>query len=58
MKYCKNCTHAIFDQLWGSYKCGIKQTSVDTHFTVDCPDYEEGNPTISKDVPEGYGEDE
>ena len=19
---CKNCEHAIFDQLWGEYKCG------------------------------------
>lgn len=51
MKYCKNCAHAIFDQLFGDYKCDITQSSVQTHFTVDCPDYEKGEPTISKDMP-------
>lgn len=59
MKYCKNCAHAIFDQIFGDYKCDITQASVNTHFTVDCPDHEAGNPTISKDFPENYvGEDE
>lgn len=27
MNTCKNCEHAIFDQLWGEYKCGLKYRS-------------------------------
>ena len=23
MDSCKNCTHAIFDEIWGEYKCKV-----------------------------------
>lgn len=58
MKYCKNCANAIFDQVFGSYKCGVSQVSVDMGYVIDCRDYEKGNPTVSKDFPEGYVEEE
>lgn len=58
MKYCKNCTNALFNKLFGEYKCDITHVSVNSHFTKDCPDYEKGNPTVSKDLPENYIEEE
>lgn len=57
MKYCKNCANAIFDPVWGEFKCSIKQHVMYTD-SVDCDDYETGKPSISKETPEGYGEDE
>lgn len=58
MKYCKNCANAIFDQVFGDYKCSITQVSVDPDSVVDCEDHANGNPTVSKDLPENYIEEE
>ena len=57
MKYCKNCTNAIFDPVWGVFKCSISEVAI-YNDTTDCADYEAGKPSISKETPEGYGEDE
>lgn len=39
---CKNCKHAIFDELWGEYKCKIKERYI--YYTrveaIDCAHYE------------------
>ena len=57
MTYCKNCANAIFDPVFGDFKCSKSEVVV-YESVVDCADYEKGNPIISKETPEGYGEDE
>lgn len=49
MNLCKTCSNAIFDPVWGEYKCSIKH--VYTSESVDCPDYKKGNP---KETEEPY----
>lgn len=57
MKYCKNCAHAIFTPVWGVFKCSISEVAI-YNDTTDCADYEAGKPSISKETPEGYEEEE
>lgn len=55
MNNCKNCANALFDKLWGDYKCKL-----DGLFRYDlsellgpaenCPDHKEGEPGISKGI--------
>lgn len=45
---CKTCKHAIFDPLWGDYKCSKTQRRVtDDEFRNGCDEYEKGVPTDS-----------
>ena len=44
---CGTCKNAIFDALWGDYKCGIKKRNV--YDEVSCPEYSKGVPQGSKD---------
>lgn len=48
---CKTCKHAIFDPLWGDYKCSEKQRCV-TVFELHkgCKEYVEGTPKDSKET--------
>lgn len=49
MNNCKNCANALYDELWGDYKC-----SLDGLFRYglpkECPDHKEGEPGISKGI--------
>ena len=48
MKNCKTCGNAIFDAVFGDYKCGISKATVRTPLNVKCKDYKEGKPKDSK----------
>lgn len=40
MENCKNCEHAVFDPLWGEYKCKVRKTRI--YILLDsseCSDY-------------------
>lgn len=40
MENCKNCEHAVFDPLWGEYKCKARETRI--YILLDsseCSDY-------------------
>lgn len=58
MIYCKNCSNAIFDPVFGEYKCSITQTVVYEISLISCDNYEKGIPETSKETPDGYGDDE
>lgn len=44
---CPTCGHAIFDALWGVYKCDVKTRAVDDNIDDPCKDYKEGKPRAS-----------
>lgn len=48
MANCAKCGNAIFDPLWGDFKCSIRQHVVYNHKNVECDDYKEGEPTETK----------
>jgi hypothetical protein len=53
MKDCTNCANALFDEVWGEYKCKeVCHVIYDTDGQVDCIYYKKGKPGISKDKPE------
>lgn len=52
MKNCTTCGNAIFDTVFGEYKCGISKTYVRTPLNVRCENYKEGKPMDSKDMHE------
>lgn len=39
---CETCSNAIFDSLFGEYKCTLKQIKIYKDF--DCKDYKNGEP--------------
>lgn len=39
---CETCSNAIFDSLFGEYKCALKQIKIYKDF--DCKDYKNGEP--------------
>lgn len=47
---CNTCHHAIFDTLWGEYKCPflIKPHTVSEEGVVDCKLYKKGEYKISR----------
>ena len=55
---CKNCNNAIFDPVFGEYKCRISERVNQNTILVACSHYEAGTPETSKETPDGYGEDE
>jgi hypothetical protein len=57
MDDCRNCTNAIFDEIWGEYKCKIdkKRHYLDGKATnTKCGYHKKGTPAISKNVPENW----
>lgn len=50
MNPCKTCEHAVFDPLWGEYKCTVKEHYIYGDVDHECPDHKEGTPAISKDI--------
>lgn len=48
MANCVNCEHAIFDEVWGEYKCRIKEHVVYNYEHVGCDSYKKGTPTPAK----------
>lgn len=57
MQNCKICEYAIFDELWGEYKCEVRQcvtynADYERMLVDDCKDYKNGVPKKSKDIQE------
>lgn len=45
MADCTECTYAVYDELWGEYKCTKKQINVfPTELYKDCKDYKKIDP--------------
>lgn len=44
---CMECKNAIFDEVWGEYKCGINKNWI-MYAHLDCEHYAEGKPQLSK----------
>lgn len=51
MSNCSTCEYAIFDELWGEYKCKIRHRRVykPGKESVNCEWYKKGEPSESKD---------
>lgn len=49
MPNCTNCSNAIFDTVWGEYKCSIYKRTVYNHEVIGCKYYNEGQPKESID---------
>ena len=39
---CKTCEHAIFDEIWGDYKCKKYEIIVHPDERLDCESYKKG----------------
>lgn len=53
MNNCSTCKHALFNPVWGEYKCSKTGLVVyDISTNENCKDYEKGEPGMSKDIPE------
>lgn len=53
MSLCQSCSRAIFNQLWGEYRCRIDDKSnphavIVPHEVTECDGYKKGEITISK----------
>lgn len=48
MANCNTCGNAIFDELWGDFKCSVYKHTVYSYRHEDCKDYKEGTPKPSK----------
>ena len=46
---CKTCKNAIFDPVWGEYKCSVLQRRVRSEPVTNCRFYKKGKPAISKE---------
>lgn len=47
---CTTCENAIFDELWGEYKCKVRQTTIPILLdSTECSDYKKGTPEMSKE---------
>lgn len=48
-KNCTTCANAIFDALWGEYKCKLYQHRIyNSEAIISCVDYKKSTPTESK----------
>ena len=55
-KTCSSCSNAIFDPLWGEYKC--KKLGIYCYMLPNnCKDYTHGVPDISEEHPDYYEEE-
>lgn len=49
MSKCSTCENAIFDMLWGEYKCTVRQHMIfHPELYKDCEHYKNGTPKESK----------
>lgn len=49
MKNCETCANAIFDEVWGEYKCIVLGHVIDDlDEIVDCSAHKKGKPKISE----------
>lgn len=49
MAKCGTCANAIFDALWGEYKCSVRERVIFAHEVYkDCEYYKPGEPKESK----------
>ena len=48
MKNCITCGNAIFDTVFGDYKCRIKKVTIYDLANLDCADHKDGTPVDSK----------
>lgn len=49
MSKCSTCENAIFDALWGAYKCSVRQHSIlFPDLYEDCEHHKNGTPKESK----------
>lgn len=54
MANCTTCGRAIFDEIFGEYKCEVwKHIIYDPEIKEGCPHYKEGKPKTSTDKPLG-----
>ena len=52
-KKCETCLKAIFDPLWGDFKCSVtKVRATDEQLKNGCDEYKKGKPEISKGIDE------
>lgn len=58
MSNCVNCGNAIFDEIWGDYKCSIYKRHVYDHEIVGCKHYNKGEPKRTKDKASWSAENE
>lgn len=50
MQNCTTCANAVFDPLWGEYKCKVRKTTVYILLdSTECRDYKNGTPEKSKE---------
>lgn len=55
MGKCNTCKHSLFNPVWGDYKCsktGLYVYDIDKE--EGCEKYEQGEPGMSKDLPEEH----
>lgn len=49
MDKCSECMHAVFDPLWGEYKCKVLKTvAPGPSGVIACKDYKKGKPEKTK----------
>lgn len=51
---CSNCEKAIFDAVWGEYKCSVYERLATKMEIVNCKAYKKGSPKQSKNTREHY----
>ena len=48
---CETCSKALFDPLWGEYRCSVtKRKAKDEELKYGCAEYKEGKPGFSKGI--------
>ena len=53
MAKCNTCKNALYNPIWGEHKCSKTGLCVyDIDKKEDCEKYEQGEPGMSKDLPE------
>ena len=51
MDSCKNCANAIFDEVWGEYKCKVRNIRIyDVDEQITCPDHKKSKSTEEKHI--------
>ena len=58
MEKCKTCKHALYDEVWGEYKCRLSRyVRYPKDAMQKCDDYEKGTPETSKRSYDKYDKD-
>lgn len=51
MNNCETCANALFDPLWGEYRCSVtKRKATDEEVKNGCNQYKNGKPGVSKGI--------